>query len=83
MLLLKSPKFGVAVSPVGMAIQQAVAKLKARRILNTIKNTKTKEIVNSFSDAIVFFAGPPGKEPDLTKFKAFILPPVTYKNDCI
>ena len=74
----------------------------------------TEEIVVGFSDDIVFFVGPSGKEPDLSKFKAFILPkfnwvrlkkgiwhheqfpinnsnvlgwcllpPVTYKNDCI
>ena len=34
----------------------------------------TEEVVGGFTDDIVFFAGLPGKEPDLSKFEAFILP---------
>ena len=33
-----------------------------------------EEVVGGFTDDIVFFAGLPGKEPDLSKFEAFILP---------
>ncbi|MFC2145395.1 hypothetical protein ACFLQQ_03600 [Actinomycetota bacterium] len=34
----------------------------------------TEEVVGGFTDDIVFFTGLPGKEPDLSKFEAFILP---------
>ena len=34
----------------------------------------TEEVVGGFTDDIVFFAGLPGNEPDLSKFEAFILP---------
>ena len=34
----------------------------------------SEEVVGGFTDDIVFFAGLPGNEPDLSKFEAFILP---------
>jgi ureidoglycolate hydrolase len=34
----------------------------------------TEEIIGGFTDDVVFFAGLPSKEPDLSKFEAFILP---------
>jgi hypothetical protein len=34
----------------------------------------TEEVVGGFTDDIVFFTGPVGREPDLSKFEAFILP---------
>ncbi len=34
----------------------------------------TEEIIGGFTDNIVFFAGLPNKEPDLSKFDAYILP---------
>ena len=34
----------------------------------------TEEVVGGFTDDVVIFSGLPGKEPDLSKFEAFILP---------
>ena len=34
----------------------------------------TEELLGGFNDDVIFFVGPPSKEPDLSRFEIFILP---------
>jgi hypothetical protein len=54
----------------------SVVKVKKRPFIehNLEYHDFTEEVVGGFTDDIVIFAGPAGKIPDISMFKAFILP---------